>query len=72
MVIQRHLGGGKARRLLENDRKSRMINQELVLLKIDGFLTPEQAGALRENANLKDRVITMQKDNKDQLRAVVS
>ena len=54
MVIQRNLGGGKARRPLESDPKS-MINQELVLLKIDGFLTPEQAGALKEKANLKDR-----------------
>ena len=35
----------------------------MVLLKLDGFLNPEQAGALRrENAGLKERVLTLQKD----------
>ena len=64
MLIQKNLGGGKARCLLQNDPKSRIRNhQELVLLKLDGFLTPEQAGALRrENAGLKERVLTLQKD----------
>ena len=63
MLIQKNLGGGKARCLLQNDSKSRIRNhQELVLLKLDGFLTPEQAGALRrENRGLKERVLTLQK-----------
>ena len=64
MLTQKNLGGEKARCLLQNDPKSRIRNhQELVLLKLDGFLNPEQAGALRrENAGLKERVLTLQKD----------
>ena len=63
MLIQKNLGGGKARCLVQSDPKSRIRNhQELVLLKLDGFLAPEQAGALkRENAILKDRFLTLQK-----------
>ena len=52
MLIQKNLGGGKARCLLQNDPKSRSRNhQELVLLKLDGFLTPEEAGALRRKCS---------------------
>ena len=35
----------------------------MVLLKLNGFLNSEQAGALRrENAGLKETVLTLQKD----------
>ena len=63
MLIQKNLGGRKARCLLQIDPKSRIrSHQELVLLKLDGFLTLEQAGALkRENAILRDRVLILQK-----------
>ena len=64
MFIQKNLGGGKARCLLQYDPKSRIRNhQELVLLKFDEFLTPERTGASRrENAVLKEMVLTLQKD----------
>ena len=63
LLIQKNLGRGKARCLLQIYPKSRIRNhQELVLLKLDGFLTPEQASALRrENTGLKERVLTLQK-----------
>ena len=57
MLIQKNLGGGKARCLVQEDSKSRIRNhQELVLLTLNGFLDPDEARALRrENADLADR-----------------
>ena len=64
MLRQKSLGGGNARCLLQVDPKSRMKNnQEMVLLKLNGFLTPVPAGSLkREKVILNDRVSGLKKD----------
>ena len=62
MLIQKNLGGGKARCLLQNYPKSRSRNhQQLVLLKLDGFLTPREAGALRRKCSFERKGINFSK-----------
>ena len=73
MLIQKNHGRGKAMCLLQNNPKSgTRNNHKLVLPTLDGFLTPEQAGPLKNWKVKRQDVYNAKTTTKINPRAVVS